>query len=141
MRKINGKDVRETVKVPLISDQVIYEELGDQSGIFCGDLIINIKNTNNMKYKKKGFDLIIRFEISLYQLFNGLVFSFIHLDSEEITIKIEDCFKYNFDGEKFKYIIKEKGILDADGNRGNLIVQFVLNRDSHFDEKLLRFFG
>jgi DnaJ-class molecular chaperone len=94
-----------------------------------------------MKYKKRNQDLIIRFEISLYQLFNGLVFSFIHLDNEEITIKIEDCFKYNFDGEKFKYLIKDKGILDTDGNRGNLIVQFVLNKDTHFDEKLLRFFG
>jgi len=143
MRKINAKDVKEKVKVPLISDQVIYEELGDQSGIFRGDLIINIKNTNNMKYKKKGFDLIIRFEISLYQLFNGLVFSFIHLDEKEITIKIEDCFQYGFDGNKFKYIIENKGVIKGSLNqeRGNLIIHFILLKDNHFDEKLLRFFG
>lgn len=141
MRKVNGKDIKENVKVPLISDQVIFEGFGDKKDNKLGDLIINVSITNNMKYKKRHKDLIIRFEISLYQLFNGLVFSFIHLDDEEITIKIEDCFKYNFDGEKFKYLIKEKGILDTDGNRGNLIVQFLLNKDSHFDEKLLRFFG
>jgi len=141
MRKVNGKDIKESVKVPLISDQVIFEGLGDKKDNKIGDLIINVSITNNMKYKKRNQDLIIRFEISLYQLFNGLVFSFIHLDNEEITIKIEDCFKYNFDGEKFKYLIKDKGILDTDGNRGNLIVQFVLSKDSHFDEKLLRFFG
>ena len=141
MRKVNGKDIKESVKVPLISDQVIFEGLGDKKDNKIDDLIINVSITNNMKYKKRNQDLIIRFEISLYQLFNGLVFSFIHLDNEEITIKIEDCFKYNFDGEKFKYLIKDKGILDTDGNRGNLIVQFVLNKDSHFDEKLLRFFG
>jgi DnaJ-class molecular chaperone len=141
MRKVNGKDIKESVKVPLISDQVIFEGLGDKKDNKLGDLIINVSITNNMKYKKRNQDLIIRFEISLYQLFNGLVFSFIHLDNEEITIKIEDCFKYNFDGEKFKYLIKDKGILDTDGNRGNLIVQFVLNKDTHFDEKLLRFFG
>jgi DnaJ-class molecular chaperone len=141
MRKNNGKDIKESVLVPLIGDQVIFEKLGDKKDKICGDLIIDINITNNMKYKKRNHDLIIRFEISLYQLFNGLVFSFIHLDDKEITIKIEDCFKYNFDGEKFKYIIKEKGILDTDGKRGNLIIQFVLIKDSHFDEKLLRFFG
>jgi len=141
MRKVNGKDIKEKVKVPLISDQVIFDELGDQKDNIIGDLIINVNITNNMKYKKRNDDLIIRFEISLYQLFNGLVFSFIHLDDEEITIKIEDCFKYNFDGNKFRYMIKDKGILNIDGKRGDLIVHFILSKDDHFDEKLLRFFG
>lgn len=141
MRKVNNKDVKETVKVPLISDQVVFEGLGDKKDNQIGDLIVDINITNNMKYKKRNQDLIIRFEISLYQLFNGIVFSFIHLDDEEINIQIDNCFKYNFDGEKFKYVIKNKGILDPDGNRGDLIVQFILSKDNHFDEKLLRFFG
>lgn len=141
MRKINNKDKKETVKVPLICDQVVFDGLGDQNDKNNGDLIVNVNITNNMKYKKRDNDLIIRFEISLYQLFNGLIFSFIHLDDEEITIEIDCCFKYNFDGTKFKYIIEDKGLLDTDGKRGKLIIQFILTKDSHFDEKLLRFFG
>jgi DnaJ-class molecular chaperone len=141
MRKVNNKDVKETVRVPLIGDQVVFEELGDQKENITGDLVVNVKITNHMKYKKRGNDLVIRFEISLYQLFNGLVFSFIHLDEMEITIQIDDCFKYGFDGKKFNYIIKEKGILDADDNRGNLIRHFLLTKDENFDEKLLRFFS
>jgi DnaJ-class molecular chaperone len=141
MRKVNGKDMKEVVKVPLITDQVVFEGLGDSKGNLNGDLIVNVDITNNMKYKKRNNDIIIRFEISLYQLFNGIVFSFIHLDDEEITVKIENCFKYNFDGTKFKYIIEDKGLLNVDGERGNLIVQFVLSKDEQFDEKLLRFFG
>jgi len=141
MRKINGKDTKETVQVPLIGDRVIYEGLGDIVGDSMGNLIINTEITNNMKYKKRENDLIIRFEISLYQLFNGLVFSFIHLDDSEITVKIDECFKYNFDGTKFRYTIPSKGIPLADGSRGNLIIHFVLSKDNNFDEKLLRFFG
>ena len=141
MRKINGKDTKETVQVPLIGDRVIYEGLGDIVGDSMGNLIINTEITNNMKYKKRENDLIIRFEISLYQLFNGLVFSFIHLDDTEITVKIDECFKYNFDGIKFRYTIPSKGIPLADGSRGNLIIHFVLSKDNNFDEKLLRFFG
>jgi len=141
MRKIDGKDIKETVKVPLIGDEIIFEDLGDKNGNLCGNLIININITNNMKYKKKLNDLIIRFEISLYQLFNGLIFTFIHLDEKEITIKIDNCFKYGFDGKKFNYLIENKGIPTSDGNRGNLIVQFLLSKDDNFDEKLLRFFG
>jgi DnaJ-class molecular chaperone len=141
MRKVNNRDVKETVRVPLIGDQVVFEELGDHKENITGDLLVNVKITNHMKYKKKGNDLVIRFEISLYQLFNGLVFSFIHLDEKEITIQIDDCFKYGFDGRKFNYVIKEKGILDADDNRGNLIIHFLLNKDENFDEKLLRFFS
>jgi len=141
MRKVNNRDVKETVRVPLIGDQIVFEELGDEKENITGDLLVNVTITNHMKYKKKGNDLVIRFEISLYQLFNGLVFSFIHLDEKEITIQIDDCFKYGFDGRKFNYIIKEKGILDADDNRGNLIIHFLLNKDENFDEKLLRFFS
>ena len=141
MRKVNGKDTKETVQVPLIGDRVIYEGLGDIVGDSMGNLIINTEITNNMKYKKRENDLIIRFEISLYQLFNGLVFSFIHLDDTEITVKIDECFKYNFDGIKFRYTIPSKGIPLADGSRGNLIIHFVLSKDNNFDEKLLRFFG
>jgi curved DNA-binding protein CbpA len=141
MRKINNKDKKETVKVPLICDQVVFDSLGDQNDKNLGDLIVNVNITNNMKYKKRDNDLIIRFEISLYQLFNGLIFSFIHLDDEEITIEIDCCFKYGFDGNKFKYIIENKGLLDTEGKRGKLIIQFILTKDSHFDEKLLRFFG
>jgi len=141
MRKVNGQDVKDTVKVPLIGDRIIYEGLGDTVGDSIGNLIINREITNNMKYKKRENDLIIRFEISLYQLFNGLVFSFIHLDDLEITVKIDECFKYNFDGTKFRYIIPLKGIPLEDGSRGNLIIYFVLSRDNNFDEKLLRFFG
>ena len=141
MRKVNNRDVKETVRFPLIGDQVVFEELGDHKENITGDLLVNVKITNHMKYKKKGNDLVIRFEISLYQLFNGLVFSFIHLDEKEITIQIDDCFKYGFDGRKFNYVIKEKGILDADDNRGNLIIHFLLTKDENFDEKLLRFFS
>jgi DnaJ-class molecular chaperone len=141
MRKINGKDTKETVNVPLIGDRIIYEGLGDIIGDSIGNLIINTEITNNMKYKKRENDLIIRFEISLYQLFNGLVFSFIHLDDSEITVKIDECFKYNFDGTKFKYTIPSKGVPLADGSRGSLIIYFVLSKDNNFDEKLLRFFG
>jgi DnaJ-class molecular chaperone len=141
MRKVNNKDVKEIVRVPLIGDQIVFEELGDKKDNISGDLLINVMITNHMKYKKKGNDLVIRFEISLYQLFNGLVFSFIHLDEKEITIKIDDCFKYGFDGKKFNYIIKDKGVLDTENNRGNLIVHFLLSRDDNFDEKLLRFFS
>jgi DnaJ-class molecular chaperone len=141
MRKINNKDKKETVKVPLICDQVVFDSLGDQNDKNLGDLIVNVNITNNMKYKKRDNDLIIRFEISLYQLFNGIIFSFIHLDDEEITIEIDCCFKYSFDGNKFKYIIENKGLLDTEGKRGKLIIQFILTKDSHFDEKLLRFFG
>jgi hypothetical protein len=63
------------------------------------------------------------------------------LDDNEITIQIDDCFKYGFDGKKFNYTIKEKGILDADDKRGNLIIHFLLSKDENFDEKLLRFFS
>jgi hypothetical protein len=38
-------------------------------------------------------------------------------------------------------LIKDKGILNIDGKRGDLIVHFILSKDDHFDEKLLRFFG
>lgn len=141
MRKVNGKDVKETVKVPLIGDRIIYEGLGDSLENSLGNLIVNVDITNNMKYKKRENDLIIRFEISLYQLFNGLVFSFIHLDDKEITVKIDECFKYNFDGTKFKYTIPSKGIPISDGTRGNLVIHFILSKDNNFDEKLLRFFG
>jgi DnaJ-class molecular chaperone len=141
MRKVNGKDVKETVKVPLIGDRIIYEGLGDSLQNSLGNLIVNVDITNNMKYKKRENDLIIRFEISLYQLFNGLVFSFIHLDDKEITVKIDECFKYNFDGTKFKYTIPSKGIPLSDGTRGNLVIHFILSKDNNFDEKLLRFFG
>jgi len=141
MRKVNGKEVKETVNVPLIGDQIIFEGLGDIVDDKTGNLIINTEITNNMKYKKRGNDLIIRFEISLYQLFNGLVFSFIHLDDKEITIKIDECFKYNFDGIKFKYTVPSKGVPLSDGIRGDLIIYFVLSKDTNFDEKLLRFFG
>jgi len=141
MRKVNGKEVKETVNVPLIGDQIIFEGLGDIVDDKTGNLIINTEITNNMKYKKRGNDLIIRFEISLYQLFNGLVFSFIHLDDKEITIKIDECFKYNFDGIKFKYTVSSKGVPVSDGIRGDLIIYFVLSKDTNFDEKLLRFFG
>ena len=141
MRKVNGKEVKETVNVPLIGDQIIFEGLGDIVDDKTGNLIINTEITNNMKYKKRGNDLIIRFEISLYQLFNGLVFSFIHLDDQEITLKIDDCFKYNFDGEKFKYVLKNKGILDVNNQRGDLVIYFILDKEKNFDEKLLRFFG
>jgi len=140
-RKVNGKDIEETVKVPLIGDQIVFEGLGDVNGDSVGNLIVNTEITNNMKYKKRANDLIIRFEISLYQLFNGLVFSFIHLDDSEITIKIDECFKYNFDGTKFRYIVPSKGIPLSDGVRGDLIIHFVLSKDNNFDEKLLRFFG
>jgi len=144
IKKVNGKDIKESVKVPLIADQVNFEGCGDMSGILRGDLVVNVKITNNMKYKKKENDLLIRYEISLYQLFNGLVFSFIHLDDQEITINIKDCFKYEFDGNKFKVIIENKGLIliNEDGEkRGNLIIQFVLSKDEMFDEKLLRFFS
>jgi len=141
MRKVNGKDVKETVKVPLIGDRIIFEGLGDTNGDSNGNLIVNVEITNNMKYKKRENDLIIRFEISLYQLFNGLVFSFIHLDDSEITVKIDECFKYNFNGHKFIYKIPLKGIPNADGTRGDLYIYFVLSKDNNFDEKLLRFFG
>lgn len=141
MRKVNGKDVKETVKVPLIGDRIIFEGLGDTNGDSNGNLIVNVEITNNMKYKKRENDLIIRFEISLYQLFNGLVFSFIHLDDSEITVKIDECFKYNFNGNKFIYKIPSKGIPFAEGSRGDLYIYFVLSKDNNFDEKLLRFFG
>jgi len=144
MRKVNNKEVKETVKVPLIGDRVIFDNMGDTIDTSLGNLIVNVNITNNMKYKKRGNDLIIRFEISLYQLFNGIVFSFIHLDEKEVTIKIDDCFKYNFDGHKFKYLIEDKGLPKVEGDgvdRGNLIVYFVLSKDNNFDEKLLRFFG
>jgi len=141
LRKVNKKDKKETVKVPLICDQVIFDGLGDSLDKLNGDLIINININNNMKYKKRDYDLIIRYEVSLYQLFNGLVFSFIHLDDQEITIEIQNCFKYNFDGVKFKYLIQNKGLINEEGNRGNLIIHFILIKESNFDEKLLRFFG
>jgi DnaJ-class molecular chaperone len=144
LRKINGKDVKESVKVPLIADQVNFEGYGDTSGSLRGDLIVNIMITNNMKYKKKDSDLLIRYEISLYQLFNGLVFSFVHLDDQELTVNIKDCFKYGFDGNKFKVNIDGKGLIlinDEEEKRGNLIIQFVLTKDEMFDEKLLRFFS
>lgn len=141
LRKVNNKEIRETVRVPLIGDQVIFEEFGDAKENIIGDLVVNVKIINHMKYKKKENNLIIRFEISLYQLFNGLVFSFIHLDDKEITINIDNCFKYGFDGNKFNYIVKEKGILDADDKRGDLIIYFLLSKDNNFDEKLLRFFS
>jgi len=144
IRKINGKDVKESVKVPLIADQVNFEGYGDTSGAIRGDLIVNVKITNNMKYKKKDSDLLIRYEISLYQLFNGLVFSFIHLDDQELTVNVKDCFQYGFDGNKFKINVEEKGLIlinDAGEKRGNLIIQFVLTKDEMFDEKLLRFFS
>jgi DnaJ-class molecular chaperone len=144
IRKINGKDTKESIKVPLIADQVNFEGYGDTSGGLRGDLIVNVKITNNMKYKKKENDLLIRYEISLYQLFNGLVFSFIHLDDKELTINIKDCFQNGFDGNKFKYIVEEKGLIlinEDEEKRGNLIIQFVLTKDEMFDEKLLRFFS
>jgi DnaJ-class molecular chaperone len=144
IRKVNGKDVKEAVKVPLIADQINFEGLGDTSGSLRGDLIVNVKITNNMKYKKKENDLLIRYEISLYQLFNGLVFSFIHLDDQELTVNVKDCFQYGFDGNKFKINVEEKGLIlinDAGEKRGNLIIQFVLTKDEMFDEKLLRFFS
>jgi DnaJ-class molecular chaperone len=144
IRKVNGKDVKEAVKVPLIADQINFEGLGDTSGSLRGDLIINVKITNNMKYKKKENDLLIRYEISLYQLFNGLVFSFIHLDDQELTINLKDCFQYGFDGNKFKYIVEKKGLIlinEEEEKRGNLVIQFVLTKDEMFDEKLLRFFS
>jgi DnaJ-class molecular chaperone len=144
IRKVNGKDVKEAVKVPLIADQINFEGLGDTSGSLRGDLIVNVKITNNMKYKKKENDLLIRYEISLYQLFNGLVFSFIHLDDQELTINLKDCFQYGFDGNKFKYIVEKKGLIlinEEEEKRGNLVIQFVLTKDEMFDEKLLRFFS
>ena len=141
IRKVNNTNIKETVKVPLFGDQVVFEGLGDKVGNTVGNLIIDVIITNNMKYKKKDNDLIIRFEISLYQLFNGLIFSFIHLDEKEVTIKIDNCFKYGFDGNKFKYIIENYGISNSEGKKGNLIVQFVLNKEQSFDEKLLRFFS
>jgi DnaJ-class molecular chaperone len=144
IRKVNGKDVKEAVKVPLIADQINFEGLGDTSGSLRGDLIVNVKITNNMKYKKKENDLLIRYEISLYQLFNGLVFSFVHLDEQELTINLKDCFQYGFDGNKFKYIVEQKGLIlinEEEEKRGNLVIQFVLTKDEMFDEKLLRFFS
>lgn len=129
--------------IPLYDDKVIISEAGDK--VITEDkteignviLLLNCQKDKSGKITKKGYDIIYKSELTLYELFNGFNKNIKYFNTE-LNIKVDDPLKsHSFDGEKITVIIKLKGLpFNQNGNRGDLHVNFHLIKTEDFNEKI-----
>lgn len=152
---IEIKDFKYTI--PINNDQIILEKQGnyylDNNNIVCGDLIINIKCKKHNYFKQvNNYDLLITLPITLYELFNGFNKSFNFFLNENIYLKMNTGFskitsnksillQHKFDGNKIAITISNYGLLNNDGERGNLIIYIVLIKTKSFNTTLKQLFN
>lgn len=139
--------------IPINNDQIVLDEQGDSylnenNELKYGDLIINIKCKCHNYFKRvNDFDILVSLPLTLYELFNGFNKSFDYLSNETINLQMICGFskissnialgtQHNFDGNKITILIPNYGILNDEGERGNLIVYLVLVKKCNFNEIL-----
>ena len=129
--------------IPLYDEKVIISEAGDK--VITEDkteignviLLLNCQKDKSGKITKKGYDIIYKSELTLYELFNGFNKNIEYFNTE-LNIKVDNPLKsHSFDGEKITVIIKLKGLpFNQNGNRGDLHVNFHLIKTEDFNEKI-----
>lgn len=138
-----------TYYIPLYDYKVIIEKAGDKIVDFANDSINDIGNVILKIYCKKdkvmtrnGYNIIYNEQITLFELFNGFNKNITYFDST-INICSENPFdEYVFDGKKISVCIKNKGLpCDENDNRGDLIVNFYLEKKNDFMEKIKTHFS
>ena len=99
--------------------------------------MLNCQKDKSGKITKKGYDIIYKSELTLYELFNGFNKNIEYFNTE-LNIKVDNPLKsHSFDGEKITVIIKLKGLpFNQNGNRGDLYVNFHLIKTEDFNEKI-----
>jgi len=61
---------------------------GDEApGVEAADVIILVDEQPHKRFKRKGADLLMEKEISLYEALTGVDFTFMHLDGSKIRVK------------------------------------------------------
>ncbi len=97
----------------------------------CNFLIINeIKDIPERFEIINNFDLLIHQKITFYEALNGLHFS-IELPNEILNFHKTPIIK-----DQDVFVIQNKGLLQNDHQRGNLLIKFVLIYPTLNDEKL-----
>ena len=107
--------------------KTLFEGLGEQSKFSnqkSGNLILELKLTEHDTFIKKGNDLIYKIVISLIDSIIGKNITIQYFD-EEIKLNIN---QFGVINPTKNYIIKNKGlpIINSNGKKGNMIVQFVI---------------
>jgi DnaJ family protein A protein 2 len=131
-KNCNGKRVCKEKKIidaeidkgsPNNQAYTFYGEADEYPGAEPGDVIIIVQEQPHKTFKRKGADLLMEKEITLYQALTGVDFVFTHLDGSQVRIK-------NVPGEVIKpdeiKTVKDKGLPfhKQPYNFGNLYVVF-----------------
>jgi hypothetical protein len=149
-KKINLEEIK--LYVPLIDDKIIYENEGDdyidqENNLKRGDIIIRIKcKKHKMITRVNDYDLLLKMEIKMEELFYGFNYKFKYFNNEELDIETKEPLKeYNFDGEKMVIKIENKGLPFTDElnnkKRGILIIHLKLYKNKNFRENIKKYFN
>ena len=101
-------------------ETIIFENEGnEQIDYLPGDIIINIFPKKHLNYEVNQNNIILRKNISLFEVYNGYSFDFLYLDKKTHTFNYTKPFFNNL-----VKIIKGKGIPDKNGIYGDLLIEF-----------------
>ena len=141
-------DETNTYYIPLYDSLVQISDAGDKlitdKKIEIGSAILKIycKKDKTKKILRNGYDIIYNDEITLYELFNGFNKNILYFGSTLNISSHNPLTEYKFDGHKISVNINNKGLpYDQYGNRGNLIINYYLYKDEHFDDLLKQHFN
>jgi len=121
------KKERKTFIIPLNKSQVIFFNEADEiPNHRAGNIIINIAIQTHKIFKKyRKNDLYMEVELSLYEYYYGVIFSFMHLNGKIITIDSGKNVQKNSTKK-----IQNLGLpCENHLNNGNLYIKFILKLD------------
>jgi len=138
-------DNEKKYQVPLFNSKIIIENGGDYNKNIdkYGDVIINVLQKKHRKFKRSNYDIIYNDNITLFSLFSGFIKEIKYFNDEIIELSSsEPLEEFNFDGNKLKIIIKNRGLPnDIDETRGDLIIYLYLKKDENFYKNLKLYYS
>lgn len=154
-RKVyNNNDIQYEVSkyyIPLYNNEVIIKNAGDKiiknnnetnesysnssnnNSINTGNVIIKIICNNQTNLNKDGNNIIYNDNITLFELFNGFSKNIDYFNSNLNISSLEPFKEYDFDGSKLSICLLNKGLPYDKDNRGNLIINLILNKPENFN--------
>ena len=150
-KKRDGTFIQKNVFIPLagIKKQYVFEKEGDENidGTFQ-DIIINVVIEDDEHIKHDAImntaDLHIELPMTLYEYYLGFQKDIKHLDGEVITVdmpqknlRVQSHSSY-FNEYVLIDVIKNKGLKDEEGERGNLYVYFKLLLPDNISADILK---
>jgi DnaJ family protein A protein 2 len=105
----------------------VFEGESDEvPGALPGDVYVEINILKNAKFIRNGADLIVNYNISLYEALTGFSIIFEHLDKRKVLIKSRECEKISHGMIK---TIKDLGMpfFESSHKFGNLYIRITVD--------------